>query len=107
MWTITGRSTRASRIAIRSRSQGSATITDTEPGGVRSIRDHPEARAAVERIAALAQDTSPVIVAVDGRSGTGKSTLSAWMAAQLGALHIDQDDFYAGGAVDDWRRLSP
>ena len=46
----------------------------------------------------------PLIVAIDGRSGTGKSTLAAAVAEQLNARPltaqvIDGDDFYAGGVT--------
>ena len=67
----------------------------------------PEARVAIQRIRERAKATAPVVVAVDGRSGTGKSTLSAWIAERVGATLVDQDDFYSGGNIDDWRRLSP
>jgi uridine kinase len=60
----------------------------------------------MRRVQALAQVRSPVVVALDGRSGTGKSTLAEWMAGQLGGVRVDQDDFYAGGDIDDWRRLT-
>ncbi len=68
---------------------------------------YPEARDAIQRITELAQTASPVIVALDGRSGTGKSTLAEWMAGQLRGIRVDQDDFYAGGELDVWRRLTP
>ena len=67
----------------------------------------PEARIALRRIRDLARTTSPAVVALDGRSGTGKSTLAEWMAGQLGGIRIDQDDFYAGGELNDWQRLTP
>jgi uridine kinase len=69
--------------------------------------DYPEAHVAILPIRELARATSPIVVAVDGRSGTGKSTLSAWIARQCGATLIDQDDFYPGGEIDAWRRLTP
>lgn len=69
--------------------------------------DFPEAQVAIQRILELAEARSPIVVAVDGRSGTGKSTLTTWLAEQVGGLRIDQDDFYAGGDIDSWRRLSP
>jgi len=69
--------------------------------------DFPEARIAIQRILELAQSKSPIIIAVDGRSGTGKSTLSSWIAGRTGATLIDQDDFYAGGDIDAWRQLTP
>lgn len=39
----------------------------------------------------------PFIVGIDGRSGTGKSTLAAGLAQKLNAVVIEGDDFYAGG----------
>lgn len=67
----------------------------------------PEAMPAIQRIREGMRSGTPFVVAVDGRSGTGKSTLTAWMAEQIGGVHIDQDDFYSGGEIDEWRRLSP
>lgn len=59
----------------------------------------------------------PFLVALDGRSGTGKSTFAASLAQQLGAAVVEGDDFFAGGvdlrrdipasraaACIDWRR---
>ncbi len=67
----------------------------------------PEAMHALRRIRDLARTRAPVVVALDGRSGTGKSTLAEWMASQLGGIRVDQDDFYAGGDLQDWQRLTP
>ena len=41
----------------------------------------------------------PFVVAIDGRSGVGKSTLAAALAATLDAAVIEGDDFYAGGVA--------
>ena len=43
---------------------------------------------------AKAQDQSPVIVAIDGRCGAGKSTLAAVLAERLDANLIHMDDFF-------------
>jgi uridine kinase len=48
---------------------------------------------------------APIIVAIDGRSGTGKSTLTAAVAKPLGATVIKGDDFYAGGSDEHWDAL--
>jgi uridine kinase len=45
---------------------------------------------------------SPVLVAFDGRSGTGKSTLASRVAARVGGTVVEGDDFYAGGADAEW-----
>lgn len=39
----------------------------------------------------------PLVVAIDGRSGTGKSTLARALADRLAATVIEGDDFYVGG----------
>lgn len=87
-----------------------------------SIADDPDARAgALAQIigARAASSTRPFIVAIDGRSGVGKSTLAKRLAARLSGALIEGDDFFAGGvgvradppeilARDciDWRRLA-
>jgi uridine kinase len=45
---------------------------------------------------------TPLLVAVDGRSGVGKSTLAACVAARVGATVVESDDFYAGGTDAEW-----
>lgn len=42
------------------------------------------------------------MIAIDGRSGVGKSTIAKELAAKLGAALIDGDDFYAGGSEAEW-----
>jgi uridine kinase len=64
--------------------------------------------------------TRPLVVALDGRSGVGKSSLAAALAGALDGSVLDGDSFFAGGvavrndaperlAADciDWRRLRP
>ena len=78
-----------------------------------AIRTIAARRAALDASRAL-------VVAIDGRSGTGKSTLARRLAAALPAAVIDGDDFFAGGvdvrtdtaaeraaACIDWRRQRP
>jgi uridine kinase len=50
---------------------------------------------------------APVLVALDGRSAAGKSTLAQQVAARTAALVIDGDDFYRGGDDAFWRARSP
>jgi para-aminobenzoate synthetase len=45
----------------------------------------------------------PLVIALDGRSGTGKSTLAAELAGTHDGVVITADDFYVGD--DRWRSL--
>ena len=45
----------------------------------------------------------PVLIAIDGRSGVGKSTIADQLAAELNGVVIKGDDFFSGGTNDDWR----
>src|SRR4051812_8768215 len=49
----------------------------------------------------------PVLVALDGRSGTGKSSLAGAVAERLGGQVIVADDFWSGGADEQWLARSP
>lgn len=61
-----------------------------------AVAADPEALA--DLIASSAkQKVSPFIVAIDGRSGVGKSTMARTLAERLDACVIEGDDFYAGG----------
>ena len=55
----------------------------------------------------MAGRVAPLLVALDGRSGTGKSTLAALLAGQLDATVVDGDDFYPGGTDAEWDARSP
>jgi len=60
------------------------------------------------RIAGLLVTTGgPILVAIDGRSGTGKSTLARRIGDRTGATVIAGDDFYSGGSDAEWARQSP
>lgn len=61
-----------------------------------------ELRRRVERSAA------PFVVAVDGRSGAGKSTFASVVARTIGATVVPCDDFFAASVTDaEWDRRSP
>ncbi len=48
----------------------------------------------------------PILVALDGRSAAGKSTLAATVAPLVKAMVIDGDDFYSGGTAATWDAMS-
>jgi uridine kinase len=65
-------------------------------------------RELVDRIAALSRERlTPLLVAIDGRSGVGKSTLAVAVSAELAAAVIDGDDFYSGGGAVKWDAMTP
>lgn len=61
--------------------------------------------AAIERH--TIERAAPLVVALDGRSGTGKSTLAKQLAVTSDAVVVDCDDFYAGGTDEAWLAQTP
>jgi uridine kinase len=50
----------------------------------------------------------PLLVAIDGPSGSGKSELAALVAEAVDAVVVPSDDFYASDVTDaDWAARSP
>jgi uridine kinase len=60
----------------------------------------------VEAVRRLEVD-KPILIAIDGHSAAGKSTLAAAVARPLEAEVIDGDEFYAGGTEEQWDAMSP
>jgi uridine kinase len=56
---------------------------------------------------AIAGRRAPVLVALDGRSGTGKTTLAHSIATSHDAAIVQGDDFFAGGGESHWAALTP
>jgi uridine kinase len=56
--------------------------------------------------AALADRAAPLVVALDGRSGAGKSTIAPLVATEVGGVVVDGDDFYAGGSGEMWDAMT-
>jgi uridine kinase len=48
-----------------------------------------------------------VLVALDGRSGVGKSTIANGLVERLDGALISGDDFYAGGTDAEWTARTP
>jgi uridine kinase len=56
----------------------------------------------------LTRHTRPVLVAIDGASGAGKSTFAFWLANQLKAALIQSDDFFAATISNaEWDARTP
>ncbi|HEY5095710.1 MAG TPA: hypothetical protein VII69_11380 [Candidatus Eremiobacteraceae bacterium] len=49
---------------------------------------------------------TPLAVALDGRSGAGKSNLAAAIAVALGGSVVDADDFFTNGPDAEWEARS-
>jgi uridine kinase len=64
------------------------------------------ARTLVEAVGRLQVD-EPILIAIDGHSAAGKSTLAAEVARPLEAAVIDGDEFYAGGTAEQWDAMTP
>lgn len=61
----------------------------------------------VDHIREAAAQQAIMLVAVDGRSGVGKSTLAASLLKHVDAVVVEGDDFYAGGTVEEWLEMTP
>ncbi|MXZ26483.1 MAG: hypothetical protein F4Y80_16815 [Caldilineaceae bacterium SB0665_bin_21] len=58
-------------------------------------------------IRSTASGQVPFVVAIDGRSGTGKSTLTSLVAKEIRAAVVLLDDFFAASTPDaDWDRMT-
>src|SRR5437763_6413659 len=60
----------------------------------------------VFEISRLLQRKNPVLVALDGRSGTGKSTIAQVITSRVEGIIVVGDDFYSGGNDDAWSGFS-
>jgi uridine kinase len=73
----------------------------------------PDILSAADRICSAVRQLGttlhrPVLVALDGGSGSGKSALAALIAERLDAIIISGDDFYAANIPDaEWERRTP
>lgn len=52
-------------------------------------------------------NAKPILVVIDGRSGTGKSTIAKTLAERSNGVIVVSDDFYSGGNDDRWEGLTP
>lgn len=61
-----------------------------------------------ERIQQLIKEKGrPVLVALDGKSGTGKSTIAKQLDESLGGVEINSDNFWSGGKNEEWDKKTP
>lgn len=72
------------------------------------FRNNPDIEKAISMIGEIMRDSKrPILVALDGRSGTGKTTIAREIAERLGGVEIVADNFWAGGSNEEWDRKSP
>lgn len=72
-----------------------------------SLSQNPDLERAISKIDELMKENDrPILVALDGRSGTGKSTLAKKIAERLGGVEITADDFWVGGSNEEWDKKS-
>ncbi len=63
---------------------------------------------AIQRIREIqANKGKPMLIAIDGRSGVGKSTVANQLATGLNGVVIKGDDFFSGGTDSDWKNRTP
>ena len=72
--------------------------TEVDMDAVRTITDGVNAQ--------LAKRTGVFVVALDGMSGTGKTTIAKEVAKRLDAVNVLCDDFFIGGRNTEWARRS-
>lgn len=69
---------------------------------------HPDVvAAAVAAVGAARAEGESLVVAIDGHSGVGKSTLARALAERVDAVVVEGDDFYAGGTFAEWAAMAP
>jgi uridine kinase len=61
----------------------------------------------ISEINKIRKNKNRILVALDGRSGVGKSTLAKLLAEKVNGVIIVSDDFYSGGNDDKWVNYSP
>lgn len=69
---------------------------------------NPAIENVISKISELLQNNSkPVLVVLDGRSGTGKTTIAKQIANRLNGVEILADNFWVGGSDEEWDKRSP
>jgi uridine kinase len=72
------------------------------------IKNNHDIEKAISKIDEIMNESKrPILVALDGRSGTGKSTVAKQIAERLGGIEIIGDDFWMGGSNEEWDKKSP
>jgi len=68
----------------------------------------PSVDAVIAAIRARSVSAEHLVVAIDGRSGSGKSTVAKAIAQAIGAVIVPCDDFFAASVSNtEWNRRTP
>ncbi len=74
----------------------------------KTIITNPDIEKAISIIEKIIKKSDrPILVALDGRSGTGKSTIAKIITQHFGGAEIIADDFWVGGSNEEWDKKSP
>lgn len=70
---------------------------------------NPDLIKVMDSIATLLEEKGdkPIVICLDGRSGTGKSTIAKLISQRFSGATIGFDDFYPGGTNEYWDSLEP
>lgn len=55
----------------------------------------------------MLRNSKPILVALDGRSGTGKTSIAKHIADRLNGVEIQADNFWIGGSDEEWDKRTP
>jgi para-aminobenzoate synthetase len=79
-----------------------------EKSAVNHIHNNEHIKMITEAIQGLSKISSrPIVVAIDGASGSGKSTIAQFLCRQLPAVIVPLDDFFSADIPDDqWNKFS-
>jgi uridine kinase len=84
----------------------------TSKGRLRRVQQHdPQATEAHDQLVLairrlIVDRQPPLLIAIDGRSGSGKSKLARSVAREVGAAVVLADDFFGGGDDSHWLSVS-
>ncbi len=74
----------------------------------KKLETNSDLKAVISRIDEIMQNSDrSILVALDGRSGTGKSTIAKRIAESLGGIEVISDDFWVGGSNEEWDSRTP
>lgn len=79
-------------------------MDSSQTNAMKAVSRMPQYTHLVNKIRSLIAQTThkPLLVALDGRSGVGKSTIAQAIAQDFNGVVIVGDDFFLGGSDSEW-----